>query len=102
MKRRRNTRYCILILVWAGCMQAYAEPFARGPYLGQTPPGSTAQIFAPGLICQPGYRRWESNGTFSAGGKVFCYSRRGSVYITENTDRGWTRARRTTLSAATV
>ncbi len=47
MKQRRNTLYCILVLIGAGCLQAFAEPFAKGPYLGQTPPGSTAQVFAP-------------------------------------------------------
>ncbi len=94
MMFKRITPYWIVPLLWAGCFQAYAEPFAKGPYLGQTPPGSTAQVFAPGLICQTGYGQWESNGTFSANGKVFCYSRRGSVYITENTDQGWTTPKR--------
>jgi hypothetical protein len=91
---KRITPYWIVPLLWTGCFQAHAEPFAKGPYLGQTPPGSTAQVFALGLICRTGSRRWESNGTFSADGKVFCYSRRGSVYITENTDQGWTTPRR--------
>jgi hypothetical protein len=65
------------------------EPFAVGPYLGQTPPGSTPQIFAPGLICQAGTS--ESDGTFSADGKVFCYLRGSYVYIAENTDQGWSK-----------
>ena len=102
MKQRRNTLYCILVLVWAGCLQAFAEPFAKGPYLGQTPPGPIAQVFAPGLICRTGYRQWESNGTFSADGKVFCYSRRGSVYITENTDQGWTTPKRISSAPGSV
>ena len=76
------------------CCVSFAEPFAKGPYLGQTPPGSTAQVFAPGLICRTGYGQWESNGTFSADGKVFCYNRRGSAYITENADEGWTTPKR--------
>jgi hypothetical protein len=63
------------------------QPFAVGPYLGQTPPQSTPQIFAPGLICQAGIS--ESDGTFSADGKVFCYRRGSDVYLTENTDQGW-------------
>jgi len=65
------------------------EPFAKGPYLGQTPPGSTAQVFAPGLICQPGPDQWEGNGTFSADGNTFCFQRVSGVFITENTDQGW-------------
>ena len=63
------------------------EPLAVGPYLGQTPPGSTPQIFAPGLICHTDIS--ESDGTFSADGKVFCYRRGSDVYLTENTDQGW-------------
>ena len=84
---------CVFILMWICCITS-AKPFAKGPYLGQTPPGSMAQVFAPGLICHIGYRQWESNGTFSADGKVFCYNRRGSVYITENTHQGWTTPKR--------
>jgi len=49
---------------------ASAEPFAKGPYLGQTPPGSTPQVFAPGLICQAGPHQWEGNATFSADGDL--------------------------------
>ncbi len=78
---------CIVLAIY---FVASAEPFAKGPYLGQTPPGSTAQVFAPGLICRTGYRQWESNGTFSADGKSFCYKQRRKVYITENTNQGWT------------
>ncbi|MFC1764248.1 hypothetical protein ACFL6U_19510 [Planctomycetota bacterium] len=70
------------------------EPFAKGPCLGQTPPGSTAKIFAPGLITDTRPRTWESHGTFSAHGNTFCYlqgSRQvGGILITENTNQGWT------------
>ena len=79
-----------MILVWVGCTQAFAEPFAVGPYLGQTPPGPVARVFAPGLICYTGPHWWESHGHFSADGNTFCFTRRKYVYITENTDQGWT------------
>jgi len=52
-----------------------AEPFAEGPYLGQTPPGSTAQVFAPGLICDTRPYQWESWPSFSADGNTFCFNR---------------------------
>jgi hypothetical protein len=71
-------------------VQAPAEPFAKGPYFGQTPPGSTAQVFAPGLICDTGEHQWESWASFSADGNTFCFNRLGFVYITENTEQGWT------------
>ena len=87
-----------IILIRFGCTQAFAEPFAKGPYLGQTPPGSTAQVFAPGLISNTRPQTWEAFGTFSADGNTFCFTRcymRGSqliggVHITENSDGGWT------------
>jgi len=90
MKQIKKKMIWLAAFLGFSSIQAFAEPFAKGPYLGQVPPGSMAQVFAPGLICRTGYRQWESNGTFSADGKAFCYSRRGSVYITENTDQGWT------------
>ena len=94
MKQTTKKMVWIVPLVWAGCFPAFAEPFAVGPYLGQTPPGSTAQVFAPGLICDTRPHRWEAHGHFSADGNTFCFRRLGYVYITENTDQGWTTPKR--------
>jgi hypothetical protein len=82
---------CVFLLMWICCITS-AKPFAKGPYLGQTPPGPVAQIFAPGLICHygTGSSKWEANGTFSAEGNTFCFQRIGGIFITENTDQGWT------------
>ena len=101
MKQKKNEMYWVMAFVLAGSIQTFGQPFAKGPYLGQVPPGSTAQVFAPGLICRTGYRQWESNGTFSADGKAFCYNRRGSVYITENTDQGWMTPKRISSAVST-
>jgi len=90
MKPKWNTRYWIVIIVWVGCLQAFAEPFAKGPYLGQAPPGPIPKVFAPGLICHSGPNKWEGNATFSADGNTFCFQRVSGVFITENTDKGWT------------
>jgi len=94
MKSKWKTMYWSMILVWFGCIPAFAEPFAEGPYLGQTPPGSTAQVFAPGLICDTRPHQGEGHGHFSADGNTFCFGRLGYVYITENTDQGWTTPKR--------
>ncbi|MCP4606214.1 MAG: hypothetical protein GY847_37845, partial [Proteobacteria bacterium] len=77
-------------IVLTVCSVALAEPFAKGPYLGQTPPGPVAKVFAPGLICQAGPHQWEGNGNFSADGNTFCFQRVSGTFITENTDQGWT------------
>jgi hypothetical protein len=80
-----------LVVFWGvGSIQVFGKPFATGLYLGQSPPGPIAQIFAPGLICDTRPHRFESQGHFSADGNTFCFRRLGYVYITENTDQGWT------------
>jgi Tol biopolymer transport system component len=90
MKQTMKNIFWLTAFLGIGSIGLCARPFAEGPYLGQIPPGSTAQVFALGLICQTGYGQWESNGTFSADGTIFCYKQREKVYITENTGRGWT------------
>ena len=45
--------------------ESYAEnesPVLIGPYLGQKPPGSTPEIFAPGIVSTEG---WEVSGVFT-------------------------------------
>ena len=90
MKLTKNTIVKLVVFLGIGSIGLCAEPFAKGPYLGQTPPGPIPQVFAPGLICDTRPHRWESHGHFSADGNTFCFRRLGYVYITENTGRGWT------------
>ena len=93
MKQTKSQILTLMVFLGIGSIGLCAEPFAVGPYLGQTPPGSTAQVFAPGLICDTRPYQWESHGHFSADGNTFCYKIPGKVYITENTDQGWTTPR---------
>ena len=65
-----------LCLVLASCNQhpgGESSPFAAlsGPYLGQDPPGMTAEMFAPGLLTA-GYH--ETHITFSPDGTEFMYT----------------------------
>ena len=98
MRRTENQMVTLMVFVGMASIGLCAEPFAKGPYLGQTPPGSTAQVFAPGLISDTRPVTSECGGTFSADGNTFCFTRcymRGSqliggVHITENSDQGWT------------
>ena len=94
MKQRRYATYWILAMALWTSIATSAEPFAKGPYLGQTPPGPTARVFAPGLISDTRPQMWESNGTFSADGKTFCFARGRGAFITEDTDQGWTTPKR--------
>ncbi|MFC1603675.1 hypothetical protein ACFL5F_01485 [Planctomycetota bacterium] len=92
MKETKTKMVWLVACLGVGTIGLCTEPFAEGPYLGQTPPGSTAQIFAPGLICHTdtGPHQWEAFGTFSADGNTFCFQRVSGIFITENTDQGWT------------
>ena len=94
MKQTKKKMVWLVAFIAVGSIPVFAKPFAKGPYLGQTPPGSTAKVFAPGLICDTRPHFWEGNGTFSTDGNTFCYYTLGYVYITENTDQGWTAPQR--------
>ena len=90
MKQTKKKIVWLVAFLAVGSIPVFGKPFAVGPYLGQTPPGSTPQVFAPGLICDTGHTQWEANGTFSADGNTFCFNRRSGIFITENTEQGWT------------
>lgn len=90
MKLTKHPIVTLMVFVVISSVQAIAAPFAKGPYLGQTPPGSMAQVFASGLISDVRPRTWEAYGTFSADGNTFCFHLEKGVIITENTDTGWT------------
>ena len=89
---KQTTKKIVWLVAFLGIssIPVFAKPFAVGPYLGQTPPGPIAMVFAPGLICNTGKHPWEANGTFSADGNTFCFNRCNGIFITENTEQGWT------------
>jgi len=89
MKQTKKKIVWLVAFLGVCSIQVFGKPFAEGPYLGQTPPGPIAKVFAPRLICNTG-RPWEAFGTFSADGNTFCFQRISGVFITENTDQGWT------------
>ena len=90
MKQTKHQIVALMVFVGIDAIQVFGAPFAKGPYLGQTPPGPIAKVFAPGLICDIRPHQMERHGSFSADGNTFCYKKLGKVYITENTDQGWT------------
>jgi len=90
MKQITKKVVCLVVFLGINTIGLCTEPFAKGPYLGQTPPGSTAQVFAPGLISDTRPRQWESHGHFSADGNTFCFMRGRGTFITQNKDQCWT------------
>jgi len=93
MKQIKKKMIWLAAFLGVGSIQVFGKPFAVGPYLGQTPPGPIAKVFAPGLICDTRPYQLEAWASFSADGNTFCFAQgRGvrGVFITENTDQGWT------------
>ena len=52
-------------------------PTLEGPYFGQKPPGTTAQIFAPGIVSTDA---WELEGVFAPGMQEFYFTTRGGKF----------------------
>ena len=90
MKQAKKKIVWLVAFLAVGSIPVFGKPFAEGPYLGQIPPGPVAQVFAPGLISDTRPHQGEAWGSFSADGNTFCFSQRGYVFVTENTDQGWT------------
>jgi hypothetical protein len=53
-----------------------------GPYFGQTPPGKTPELFAPGIVSTE--KAWEAAISFSPDGKEFFFTRREDIQGNEN------------------
>jgi len=68
-------------LIMSGCSHSYSQneiPGLEGPYLGQTPPGSTPEIFAPGIVNKEGSTDLE--GMFGSDMNTFYFVREGDEY----------------------
>jgi hypothetical protein len=49
-------------------------PVLKGPYMGQTPPGMTAEVFAPDIVSTDA---WELEGVFAPGMREFYFTEKG-------------------------
>ena len=74
--------------------EAGAQTGLQEPYLGQKPPGTKPEIFAPGIVSLTGH--WEFSITFSPDGKEIYFTRRkeevgdNTMMTTRLTADGWT------------
>ncbi|MCP4262148.1 MAG: hypothetical protein GY774_32300 [Planctomycetes bacterium] len=50
MKQTMKKIVWLVTFLAVGSIQVFGKPFIKGPYMGQTPPGPVAQVFAPGFI----------------------------------------------------
>lgn len=60
----------LTLLVSSGSTAQSEFPIFEGPYMGQTPPGKTAEVFAPGVISTDG---WELEAVFAPGMNEFYF-----------------------------
>jgi hypothetical protein len=69
----------------------------KGPYLGQTPPGTTPVLFASSFLKATAFAC-----TFTPDGKEFYYTRmaggRNYVYVSQETSKGWTKPKKASFN----
>ena len=92
-----NNKSLILIPILFQISFAYCQtttkefPVLKGPYLGQTPPGTTPVVFAPGIVSTGLYTR---DITITNDGKeiYFCISDPfiTGIFVTKQVDGTWT------------
>ena len=71
--------------------RADAPKPARGPYLGQKPPGTTPAVFAPNLVST---EAGELNSVFPPDGREFYFTRQRRVHEVRDQDGVWGRPQR--------
>ncbi|MCK5148180.1 PD40 domain-containing protein [bacterium] len=63
----------LLIAILGGCRKQEGDTVLKGPYLGQTPPGTVPELFAPDVVSSP---FWEHSGAvFTPDGNELFWSR---------------------------
>lgn len=74
-----STALILCAAIWSGGSHSQdANPIPDGPYLGQTPPGSTPEVFAPGIVNKDDTVDLE--GMFGSGMNSFYFVREGEEY----------------------
>ncbi len=64
----------LVLVSSSGCQNSQNDfPVLTGSYLGQKPPGMQPEIFAPGIVSNPGLFEW--SGTFSPDGNEYYFLR---------------------------
>ena len=77
----------LILILLAGCTEREEFPVFRGPYLGQKPPGSSAELFAPGIITTSSDEAYPS---FTRDGRAFhykCRDKGGWLYMEDDGGR---------------
>ena len=84
-----------VILTTTHALTQIEGPILEGPYLGQKPPGSEAEVFAPGIVSTP---HFDAFGVFSPDMNEFYFIRKGgdfeknTLIVYRNTNQRWHRS----------
>ncbi|UCD57232.1 MAG: PD40 domain-containing protein [Candidatus Hydrogenedentota bacterium] len=63
--------FILTILIFINCKQQADFPAPKSPYLGQKPPGTTPELFAPGKISQAGFELHSSLAISHDGKEIY-------------------------------
>ena len=86
--------FCLVVLTVTSLFsQESSFPELTGPYLGQDPPGTTPEIFAPGIVSLSEFM--EYSGTFSPDGREYYFFRfsdtmPSTIYFSKMNAEDWT------------
>lgn len=78
--KRISTLIVLLFSILLINNKSYSQdnfPVLEGPYLGQKPPGSIPEVFAPGIVST---KDWEIEGVFAPSMKEFYFARYRGTY----------------------
>jgi hypothetical protein len=91
MSKRPTGRVGLIAVALAGTSLLAAAAELSGPYLGQDPPGETAEVFAPGIVSTD---KDQLNSVFTPDGKEFYFTNRENrlhtVMVMRQVDGKWT------------
>ena len=92
MPMKISVLLCIGISL-CGFLQQHDFPVLEGPYMGQKPPGKTAELFAPGIIST--LEMAEMCAAFTKDGKEFYYNaqykNRWTIFLTKEINGEWSK-----------
>jgi Tol biopolymer transport system component len=92
-----------VVVVISTCAAPPDVPILQGPYLGQTPPGDTPEMFAPGLVSTG---HGEIKAVFTPDGKELLYQLWGApfpvILTMKEVDGSWTKPRVASFSGRII
>lgn len=99
MKNSVFIYFVILLMIFIFCGEQGSTPELKGAYLGQTPPGDTPVIFAPGIVST---QFSEFCSVFSNDGKEFYFTLSGAPFtvlvVMRQINEVWTKPQITSYS----